>query len=277
VRELRHAHSCRLEVLRCLRTGRRLGAGLGSGGSRWNLAQPVGDVNALAEPPPDSVCPRCGTPFVFGQEYCLECGLRLGVGGGLIGTLSNAWRERFGWYPGDWIWAVLLALVIATLGGVAAVILADSGRSSNNPLVATHAGQPREPVTPPETATVALPTVPRGEPTTRTPTTASPPPTTPRRAGGLTEWPARRNGFTVVLESIPGRAGRSFAVARARAAARAGLPQVGVLDSSLYSSLHPGYWVVFSGIYASQGQADAATQAAAGKGFGAAYSRQITR
>ena len=97
------------------------------------------------------------------------------------------------------------------------------------------------------------------------------------RSRALTAWPANQNGYTVVLESIPSNAGRSLAVDRARAASRAGLPQVGVLDSSLYSSLHPGYWVVFSGIYASSGQADAAAQAAAGKGFAAAYSRQITR
>jgi hypothetical protein len=222
------------------------------------------------------LCPRCGTPYAAGQEYCLECGLRLGRGGGLVGTLSGAWRERFGWYPGDWIWAVLLALVIAVLGGVAAVILADSGRSTSSPIVATHAGQPREPVTPPATATVAVPTAPRGEPTTTSPTTATAPPSAPR-LGGLTAWPANRNGFTVVLESVPTRAGRSFAVARARAASRAGLPQVGILDSSRYSSLHPGYWVVFSGVYGSQGEADAATQRASARGFGSAYSRQIIR
>jgi ribosomal protein L11 methylase PrmA len=52
---------------------------------------------------------------------------------------------------------------------------------------------------------------------------------------------------------------------------------VGILNSSLYSSLHPGYWVVFSGIYASSSRADAAAQAAKEKGFAAAYSRQITR
>ena len=134
---------------------------------------------------------------------------------------------------------------------------------------------------PPETATVALPTVPSGTPTTTGPpeTPTTPPPATrpPPAAGALTAWPANQNGYTVVLESIPSNAGRSLAVDRARAASRAGLPQVGVLDSSLYSSLHPGYWVVFSGIYASSGQADAAAQAAAGKGFAAAYSRQITR
>jgi hypothetical protein len=66
-------------------------------------------------------------------------------------------------------------------------------------------------------------------------------------------------------------------VARARAASRAGLPQVGVLDSGQYSSLHPGYFVVFSGIYSSRGQADAAQAAAADKGFRLAYSREITR
>jgi hypothetical protein len=226
------------------------------------------------------LCPRCGTPYRAGQEYCLECGQRLGAGGGVVGRLSEAWRRRFGWYPGEWVWPVLLGLVVAVIGGAVAVVATDS-RGSNNTLVATHAGTPRQPVTPPETATVALPTVPRGTPTTTGPpeTPTTPPPATkpPPAAGALTVWPTNRNGYTVVLESIPSNAGRSLALDRARAASRAGLPQVGVLDSNLYSSLHPGYWVVFSGIYASSGQADAAAQAAAAKGFAAAYSRQITR
>lgn len=226
-------------------------------------------------------CPRCGTPYSPGQEYCLECGLRLGRGSGLLGRLSTAWRERFGWYPGDWIWPVLFGLVIAVIGGTVAALIAHSGKGSSSPLVATHPGTPRQPVTPPVTATVALPTVPTGTPTTsgppQTPTTPPPATTTAKPPGTLTPWPVNRNGYTVVLESIPMSAGRGLAVARAQAASRAGLPQVGVLSSSLYSSLHPGYWVVFSGIYASQPQADAAKQAASAKGFGNAYSRQITR
>jgi hypothetical protein len=226
-------------------------------------------------------CPRCGAPFAEGQEYCLDCGLRLDAGRGLIGRLAHAWRERFGWYPGDWIWPVLLGLVVAVIGGTVAVVVADSGRGGNGALVATHAGTPREPVTPPVTATVALPTVPAGTPTTtgppETPTQPPPATSTPPASGGLTAWPADQNGYTVVLESIPFNAGRSLAVDRARAAGRGGLAQVGVLNSSLYSSLHPGYWVVFSGIYASSGAADAAAQSAKAKGFGSAYSRQITR
>lgn len=228
----------------------------------------------------DRTCPRCGSPVDERQEYCVECGVRLDTRTGLAGSLERAWRDRLPWYPGDWIWAVLLALVVALLGGIAAVAVASSG-SGSHPLVATRSGSVREPVAPPPTATVALPTVPQGEPTTSGPpsTPSTPPPasTTARPSSGLTEWPTGRNGFTVVLESIPARAGRAVAVARAKAAARAGLPDVGVLDSGLYSSLHPGYWVVFSGIYSSQQRADAARSAAAAQGFAAAYSRQITR
>ena len=33
-------------------------------------------------------CPRCGTRFDPGQEYCLECGSRLGAKEGLIGRLG---------------------------------------------------------------------------------------------------------------------------------------------------------------------------------------------
>jgi hypothetical protein len=228
----------------------------------------------------DHLCPDCGSPSEQGQEYCLECGRRLGGPRTLIGRLGGAWRERFGWYPGDWIWPVLVALLIAGAGSVAAVAVA-SGNRGAQPLVATHPGVPREPVTPPMTATVALPTVPRGTPTTSgpPPTPSAPPPaqtTTPAR-GGLTTWPANRAGYTVVIESIPSSAGRPLAVARARSALRAGLPNVGVLDSGRYASLHPGYWVVFSGIYATAGEVASAQQDAIAKGFTAAYTRQITR
>ena len=225
------------------------------------------------------LCPRCGAPFDLGQEYCLECGLRLGAGDGFIAPLSRAWTDRFAWYPGDWVWPVLLGFVVAVAGAVLAVVIAHTGKGGR-PLVATHPGQPREPVTPRPTATVALPTVPRGTPTgsvPQTPTTPPPASRTPPRPGSLTTWPANRDGYTVVIESLPARAGRSFALARARSASRAGLPQVGIIDSSRYSSLHPGYFVVFSGIYASKSRADQAAAEANGKGFASAYSRQITR
>jgi zinc-ribbon domain len=232
-------------------------------------------VSAPARPPADS-CPRCGAPHEPGQEYCLECGYRLRAAPGALGRLSAAWQQRFGWYPGGWFWRVGLGLVIAVAGATAAIVLNDAGAQSE-PLVATQAGPVHSPTTTAETATVTLPSISTTPGPPSTPSNPPPPTTTAPAAGALTAWPAARSGYTVVLESIPASSGRALAVARAHAAARAGLPQVGVIDSGRYSSLHPGYFVVFSGIYSSQAQADAAQSAAAAKGFRVAYSRQITR
>jgi hypothetical protein len=223
------------------------------------------------EPPGGPVCPRCGTPHGPDQEYCLECGHRLQPRAGFLGSLSGLWRARFGSYPGDWVFPVLLGFVIAAAGAVAAIVLADAG-AEDQTIVATEGGPPHSPTTSRVTSTVALPTVPTGTPTAPPPAT-----TTAPRPGALVSWPAGQIGHTVVLESIPTPSGRGLAVARAREAARAGLPQVGVLESSRYSSLHPGYYVVFSGIYTSRAQAERGQAAAAAKGFRNAYAREITR
>jgi hypothetical protein len=232
-------------------------------------------VSEPSRPPGDPVCPRCGAPHGPGQEYCLECGYRLSRRHGPAGRLAAAWQRRFGWYPGDWIWRVLLGLVIAIAGATAAIVLADAG-AENSPIVATEGGPARAPTTDPETATVTVPSVSTAGPP-QVPTAPPPATTTAPRPGALIGWPTGRSGFTVVLESLPASSGRSLAQERARAASRAGLPEVGVLDSSGFSSLHPGYYVVFSGIYSSRAEAERGRTAAAAKGFRAAYSREITR
>jgi zinc-ribbon domain len=228
-------------------------------------------------PPPDQHCPSCGAPHSPNQEYCLECGHRLTPPGGILGGLANMWRSRFGRYPGDWVWPVLLGFVIAVAGAGAAILLADAG-AEDTTIVATEGGGAHVPTTPPVT-TVELPSVPTGTPTGPPSTPTQPPPatTTAPAPGSLTSWPASVSGYTVVLVSIPTSAGRALALERARAASRGGLPKVGVLDSSKYSSLHPGYYVVFSGIYTSSAQADRARQSAAEQGFPLSYSREITR
>jgi hypothetical protein len=233
-----------------------------------------------APEPPERTCPRCGAPHTPDQEYCLECGLRLGGTPTVVRRLETAWRERFSVYPGDWMWPALLGLVIAVVGATAAILLGASSGSGGRTLVTPTGGSVHEPTTSPVTATAELPTVPSNTPTASTATVPTTPPpatsTTPRPPGGLISWPSR-NGFTVVLESIPTSAGRSFAVARAQAASRSGLPQVGVLNSGGFSSLHPGYYVVFSGVYGSQSQADQARLTASAKGYPAAYAREIRR
>jgi hypothetical protein len=233
-------------------------------------------VSTPARPPAEPVCPRCGAPHDPDQEYCLECGYRLRPASGFVGRLSSAWQERFGWYPGDWFWRVLLGFVIAVAGATAAIVLADAG-AENKTIVATESGSAHSPTTAPETATVTLPSASTAPGPPVTPTNPPPATSTAPAPGSLTAWPAGQSGFTVVLESLPAGSGRSLALARARAASKAGLPQVGVLDSSRYSSLHPGYYVVFSGIYSSRGQAESARAAAAEKGFRLAYAREITR
>jgi hypothetical protein len=229
-------------------------------------------------PPGGPSCPRCGAPHGENQEYCLECGYRLQPRSGILGTLSSAWHTRFGRYPSEWVWPVAMFFVIAVAGAGAAIVLADAG-AEDHTIVATEGGPPHSPTTSPVTSTVALPTVPTGTPTGPPSTPTNPPPatTTAPRPGALTSWPAGKSGFTIILESIPTRGGRSLAIARARDASRSGLPQVGVLESGRYSSLHPGYYVVFSGIYSSRPEAERARAAVSAKGFRTAYTKEITR
>ncbi len=234
--------------------------------------------------PPISECPRCGAGVEPAQEYCLDCGQRLAAAdAGLVPRLAAAWRRRLPWYPGDWIWGAALCLVVALAGLAFAILYSRHGESTTAPLTAT-APTRSAPVSsaPPATDTggvapVPTPTVkvdtsqanlqPPGDATTTAPAPA---------ARGLTAWPGR-NGYTVVLESLPsGGTGRTLALRKARQALSAGLQQVGVLDSGKYSSLHPGYFVVFSGVYRSQAEAQRAVSDVHAKGFPSAYARQIT-
>jgi hypothetical protein len=217
-----------------------------------------------AEPEPR--CPRCGTPYDEGQEYCLECGERLPRRGGLITRLGTGWRRRLGWYPGDWIWPALLALVIAGAAGAASAIwLTDRSDASSKTVVQTSSVS-----SVPTTQSAPEP------PTTTAPTTTAEPPPPPPPPKGPVAWPVGRSGWTIVLDSLPAPTGRAQAYTEARRAIRSGLNKVGVLDSSRYSSLHPGYLVVFTGIYSNEVAAQSAILNAHQHGYGAAYARRIT-
>ena len=219
-------------------------------------------------------CPRCATPHEPNQEYCLECGLRLPVvATGVVPRLSGAWRRRVHWYPGDWIWPSLLALVIAALAGIGAAAFVEHDRSSPSYVDATSpvtsvgsTEAPPEQTSPPPPAATT--------PTRTQPQAPGPPP--PSQARALTVWPRDRSGWTVVLQSLPVANGRAFALAQARAAQHGGLTEVGILDSSKYSSLHPGYYVLFTGVHSSADDADAAVAGARSHGYPRAYARRIT-
>lgn len=225
--------------------------------------------------PTDTVCPRCGAPRTPDQEYCLECGLKLPPTSGGLVRLRSGWVRRLGWYPGDWVWTTLLAFLVAAAGAAVAIALTTHGASSNTGTTFA-ATTPNAPLTTPAT-TAPVPTVDTSTlPTPPEPTTTAP--SAPQPKNGATPWPPSQSGWTVVLESEPATpVGRTRANARAQQAVKAGLTEVGVLVSSRYSSLHPGYLVVFAGIYDSRSQAQSTLNAAYAAGFSSAYVRQIAQ
>ena len=160
-------------------------------------------------------CPRCGGAVVAGQEYCLECGLRLPVAG-RVGPAPPDRRKASV--------AILLAALVAVAGAALAIGLTRETATANAILTATGGSE-----------LVKEPTV--------------------TNASQLEQWPAERKGWTIVLVSVPKVEGRDAAVARAADARKRGLKRVGVLDSSRFASLHPGYWMVFSGSYPSEPEA----------------------
>ncbi len=73
---------------------------------------------------------------------------------------------------------------------------------------------------------------------------------------------------------MPQSAGRPLANQRAAEARRRGLAGVGVINSSRFASLHPGYYVVFTGVYDDQAEATSALPRAR-SAFPLAYAREI--
>jgi hypothetical protein len=213
------------------------------------------------EGPDGQLCTSCGAAYEPLQEYCLECGERLPRGPG-----------RLSRYPA---WAVtgVLLLVVA---GIATAVSAAASSNATTTIVATQTSLSVQTTKPHITVTVN--TTPKPPPTTTGKLPTAPGTTTAVRpaAPGLSPWPATATGFTDVLESVPLSSGRAAAIALARKAKAAGLPQAGVLVSAAYPSLHPGYYVVFSGIYPASAGAVAGLRAAHAKGFPGAYVARVT-
>jgi hypothetical protein len=132
-----------------------------------------------------------------------------------------------------WILRAALALAVA-IGGTAAAVAATDGTAGSPDVV---------------TATGGFVTAPTSE------TETSPSGDVPL---AVVEWPSGDDGWTISLGSIPQTEGRRVAERRARDARRSGLRAVGILDSSQYASLHPGYWIVFTGVYGSAAEATSA-------------------
>ncbi len=216
-------------------------------------------------------CPRCGAAAQPGQEYCLECGGRLAQQpDGRVARASTSVAERHD-LAGTWLVPALLGLVIAVLGTGAAIAISSDGEEQSAIPTATGGSLTATGGTP--TLTAPEPTTPTETtaPSTTTPATTAPPP--PANPAAIT-WPRDRRGWTIVLLSLPQTNGRDAAAAQAKKARDGGLRRVGILDSSRYASLHPGYYVIFQGVYADEAEASSALQRARSV-FPSAYQREI--
>ena len=185
----------------------------------------------------DDACPRCREPLAAGQEYCLECGARVYERARIRPSLTARAARFAPWPPRRG----------ARRGG--GCDRRDGWRRRRSTI---------------ETAIGGFATAPQtsnGE--------------SPAGPSGVAEWPTGEDGWTIALASLPQTGGRPAALARARAARAKGLTAVGLLDSSRYASLHPGYWIVFSGIYASEAEATSALEDA--RRFAAHGDRQARR
>ncbi|MBC7460501.1 MAG: SPOR domain-containing protein [Thermoleophilia bacterium] len=112
---------------------------------------------------------------------------------------------------------------------------------------------------------------PATQPATTTPTATTPAPTP---AAGADDWPAGKNGWTVIV------AGYKDDEQKARTLA-ADLKQngfeSGVLESSSYPSLCPGFWVTFSGYYPNKPEAEAHQERLSAKSYQNTYTREVRR
>jgi hypothetical protein len=179
-----------------------------------------------------------------------------------VQAAGASWRRRLGWYPGDWIWPSLVAAAIAGGGGAVAVAAGANEAPASRTIVATGplAPAPKARAAGRTVRTAARPKARRAAPA----------------ASRLTAWPRTASAYTVVIASLPQAEGGAAARSKAREVLRSGLRQVGVLVSDNFASLHPGYYVIFSGVYPSLDEAQVGASRAASR-FPNSYARQIAR
>ena len=215
------------------------------------------------EAPPTTDCPRCGAPMRPDQDWCLNCG----------SAVTTDVAGAPGWRTPVAIVAAVLLLAAGALVFAFLQISDDAEREAQAP-AATATAAPPAPTPTPEPTASAVPTPPA------TPVPGAAPGTSPTPdasatpapgAGTAGTWPEGEDAWTVVLFSSTRQ---SEADAKAKGYADQG-KSVGVLKSDDYATLRAGYFVVFSGQYETQEEAQSAAE-----GFGAdapgAYARRVT-
>jgi hypothetical protein len=142
-----------------------------------------------------------------------------------------------------------------------------------DPFVRRVAGGASEPVQVVEVSGVRDPFTPRAA-EAPAPAPAPPPPPAVKEPLPVTA-PAR--GYTIILASVPVANGRAAAQQVAAAARARGVAKVGVVRSSDYSTLRPGYFAVHSQLFETRAEAQRAVGQARAQGYPKAYVRPLGR
>jgi cell division protein FtsN len=227
-------------------------------------------AGAEGAPDPPPTCTTCAARLEDDQTYCLDCGSPTP----LAPRLTRSSRSVA-------ILAIALAVLGIGAGALAYAMAADDepvlGSVTRSTETAPGAPLPTEtsggfpplpadttggfpstgttPLIPPTgtgfgTTTSGVPPV-TGTNTFTTPVkpTTSRTPTTPSGSGG--DWPAGTTAWTAQVSSVRDKGDAEALKTRLRAAGE----DAGVLDSSDFDELEPGYYVVFSGTFDSRAQA----------------------
>jgi hypothetical protein len=192
------------------------------------------------------------------QEWCLACGA----------AASTEVAEPRGWRVPIMLTGGLVALGV--IGIILAIVALSGGpekvaQATPTPSAAAGAPPPATPTPPAAVTPLPTPTASPTESTTPAPSatatdTATPEPsTTPDNTSSgsgdtssqFSDWPGG-NGFTVIIESA-----KTLSKAERVATSAQGKGHtVGILHSDDYSSLNPGYYVVFTEKYSSESAAE---------------------
>ena len=210
----------------------------------------------VPERPPERRCPRCGSTLAPDQEWCLACGAAAGT----------EVVEARGWRVPVYLGGGLVALAII---GVIIAIVALSDQKQEVAGTPTPGGSAPPAATPtispvpttsaiPTTTPSAVPTVSpvptaSGEPTTSPGPNPTETPTPGSGTGSFPGWTGSDGDYTIIIESAKTQSRAEKVAQDAQSKGKT----VGILESSNYSSLNGGYWVVFSGDYSSKRDAEA--------------------
>ncbi len=215
-------------------------------------------ANLISTPGLESVpCSHCGAPGVSDQRYCLECGARRGDarsrfldevrGPGVsaasepVGvTAPSRSSNGFSRQGGGWTTVIAGVGVLLLAMGVGVLI----GRSGGTGALSAAPAQ--------------VVTVDSGGGTGGTGVSGSTSPdSTGAAASGFSDsWPAGKNGYTVQLQTLSMSGTQAGEVTAAETAALGkGAKAVGALRSDDYRGLPSGLYVIYSGVYASAGEA----------------------